>query len=197
MKIVGLTGGIGSGKSTVARSFQKLGVPVYIADDASKRILSQHPKAIVQVTSLLGEAAYSKDQDNQYVANKKWIASQVFSDKTLLEQLNNILHPLVRQDFQEWLSKQNTEYIVYEAAILFESGGDALCDEVIVVWSKEEDRIARVMKRDGSTLGDVRQRLQNQWSDQQRLEKADFIVINEEIQLIDQFVKNIQDIMLK
>ncbi|KQC33245.1 dephospho-CoA kinase [Nonlabens sp. YIK11] len=197
MKIVGLTGGIGSGKSTVARAFQNLGVPVYIADDASKRLLSQHPKAMEQVTSLLGEAAYSKDQHNQYVANKKWIASQVFSNKELLEQLNSILHPLVRQDFQEWLSKQNTEFIVYEAAILFESGGDALCDKVIVVWSKEADRIARVMKRDDSSLEDVRQRLQNQWSDQQRLEKADFIVINEEIQLIDQFVKNIQDIMLK
>ncbi|SCY13335.1 dephospho-CoA kinase [Nonlabens sp. Hel1_33_55] len=198
MRVIGLTGGIGSGKSTVARAFQKLGVPVYIADEASKRILSEHPNAISQVTSLLGESAYVLNEDQHKVPNRKWIASKVFTDKKLLVDLNGILHPLVREDLQKWLvENQAHDYIIYEAAILFESGGDELCDKVLVVWSKEEERIARVVERDQVTESEVRQRLQNQWNDDQRLSKADFIIINDDIQLIEQFVKNIQEIMLK
>ena len=196
MKIVGLTGGIGSGKSTVAVAFKKLDVPVYIADESSKNILNTHPNAISRIKQLLGDKAYKVLPDGGTVADKKFIASQVFNDEKLLEGLNGILHPLVREDFKQWLTHQNALFIIYEAAILFESGGDRYCDEVILVWAKKEDRIARVVERDKVTEDEVRQRLRNQWTEAQKIEKADYVIVNENLQLIDRFATNFNRIML-
>lgn len=197
MKVIGLTGGIGSGKSTVARAFASLGVPVYIADDESKLILNQHPEAINKIKALLGEKAYSTNDEGITLANRKFIASQVFTNSDLLHGLNQILHPLVREHFQQWLIKQESMYVIYEAAILFESGGDQYCDATILVWASEQDRIGRVVKRDRASVNEVRQRLQNQWRDTQRLEKADYVIINSEMHKIDSFVINFNDFMLK
>lgn len=197
MKVIGLTGGIGSGKSTVARAFASLGVPVYIADDESKLILNQHPAAINKIRALLGEKAYSTNAEGITVANRKFIASQVFTNNRLLQELNQILHPLVREHFKQWLIKQESTYVIYEAAILFESSGDQYCDATILVWANEWDRINRVVKRDRVSVNEVRQRLQNQWSDTQRLEKADYVIINRETHKINSYVMNFNDFMLK
>jgi len=196
MKVIGLTGGIGSGKSTVAVHFNKLGVPVYIADDASKKVLNSDPEAIKQVALLLGDEAYVKDDNDNIQANRKFIASQVFQNKELLEKLNKILHPLVRVHFKNWLSETQATYVIYEAAILFESGGDKYCDKTILVWSSEKDRIERVMHRDNVNEAEVTQRLKNQWSDIQRLEKANYVIVNNDLHKIPDFVKTFNQFML-
>ena len=197
MKIVGLTGGIGSGKSTVARAFKNLGIPVFIADEESKKILAEDPEAVAKVKALLGNDSYLESIDGITVPDKKYIASQVFNNKSLLAELNKILHPLVRISFKEWLKGQHAKFVVYEAAILFESGGDKICDKVITVWSRESERISRVVSRDKVKESTVRLRLKNQWDDKKRLEKSDFLIINEDLQSIPVFAENIKDIMLK
>jgi dephospho-CoA kinase len=197
MKIVGLTGGIGSGKSTVVRAFEKLGVPTYVADLESKKILELDPIAIEEVTALLGEESHQTLVDGSIKANRAFIASKVFQNKELLEQLNNILHPKVRAHFKEWVAEQSSQYVIYEAAILLESGGDAICDYVVLVTAPLKDRIARVTKRDQITEVEVRDRLQNQWSEQQRLEKSDFLIINTDLEFLVGFVNRIHGFMLK
>lgn len=197
MKIVGLTGGIGSGKSTVVRAFEKLGVPTYVADLESKKILELDPIAIEEVTALLGEESHQTLVDGSIKANRAFIASKVFQNKELLEQLNNILHPKVRAHFKEWVAEQSSQYVIYEAAILLESGGDAICDYVVLVTAPLKDRIARVTKRDQITEVEVRDRLQNQWSEQQRLEKSDFLIINTDLEFLVGFVNKLHEFMLK
>jgi dephospho-CoA kinase len=197
MKIVGLTGGIGSGKSTVARAFEKLGVSIYIADLESKKILDSDPIAIAEVKALLGEESYQKLADGSIKANRPFIASKVFQNKELLEQLNTILHPKVRAHFEEWVKQQSFQYVIYEAAILLESGGEAICDYVVLVTAPLKDRIARVMKRDQITEVEVRERLQNQWSEKRRLEKSDFLIINDDLESLSGYVSNIHEFMLK
>ncbi len=197
MKIVGLTGGIGSGKSTVARAFADIGIPVYIADDASKQILNSHPDAVERVIQLLGEEAYHHNADGSRVANRALIAQKVFTNKEQLTQLNNILHPLVHDHFKQWQAAQDAVYCIYEAAILFESGGYKNCDTTLLIYAPEDIRIKRVVIRDGVEESAVRQRLKNQWTDKQRLEKSDFVMINEDLQSIRLFVNNFHEFMLK
>jgi len=197
MNIVGLTGGIGSGKSTVAAHFKKLGVPVYIADEESKKILNTDPAAVKEVKQLLGEESYIRLPNGTLVANRSFIGSKVFKDPKLLEELNQILHPKVRDDFEDWVSQQNAVYVIYEAAILFETGGDQICDYTILVSAPEADRIERVMKRDRANREEVKQRLKNQWSESRRLEKADFIIVNKDLHKTPKFVFNIHEFMLK
>ncbi len=197
MMVIGLTGGIGCGKSTVAREFQQLAVPVYIADDESKKILSEDPSAIREVKQLLGEESYQLTPDGLEVPDKTYIGQQVFENKNLLKSLNEILHPKVNIHFKKWLATQESAYVIYEAAILLESGGDKKCDFVLLVFATEEDRIGRVVQRDGVTEDQVRDRLKNQWTESQRLEKADFIIINDDLDLIPGFVKRMNSFLLK
>ncbi|AZQ44023.1 dephospho-CoA kinase [Nonlabens ponticola] len=196
MRIIGLTGGIGSGKTTVARMFEDLGVPLFIADDVSKTILATDLEARVEIKNLLGEQSF-KTINDEVVPDKKYIASQVFTDQDKLQGLNRILHPRVRIAFEKWLHDQRSSFIIYEAAILFESGGDAICDEVILVTAPKLERISRVMKRDGSTKTDVSNRLQNQWNDIQRLEKSNYVIVNKDLQQTESFVKYTYDFLLK
>jgi dephospho-CoA kinase len=197
MKIVGLTGGIGSGKSTIAREFEKLGIPVFIADDVSKKLLATDPQVIEAVINLLGENSYDRDEAGLVVPNKKYIASKVFSDKMLLTSLNKILHPAVKAYFKEWVHQQNSPYVIYEAAILFESNSHLLCDKVILVTAGVEERIRRVMHRDAASREEVTSRLRHQWSEGQRLELSDFVIVNEDIQLLRASVRSIHEVLLK
>ena len=170
MKIVGLTGGIGSGKTTVAGFFKDLGIPVYIADDAGKRLLAENSDIREKVSELLGVAAY-----NEQVPDRKYIANKVFKDKDLLEKLNAIIHPAVASDFQDWVSKQTSEYIIYEAAILFEAGGYKKCDLSILVTAPHELKIGRLQKRDDSTVEEIEARMGHQWPDEKKAKLADFL----------------------
>lgn len=173
-KIVGLTGGIGSGKTTVAGFFRDFGVPVYIADSESRKIMETSTEVRKGIVALLGEKAYNKDKH----PDRAYISSKVFKDEKLLEALNQIIHPKVRADFEAWAKKQESAYVLYEAAILFESGGNKACDYTILVTAPEETRIKRVVERDQTTPEKVKARMRNQWPEEKKRKLADFIIEN-------------------
>ncbi len=189
-KIIGLTGGIGSGKSTVLKMFEARGVATYIADIEAKRLMNEHPQLKEEIITLLGEQAYENGR-----LNREWIAKQVFSDAQKLTQLNNLVHPMVREDFQSFVEKSSDDIILYEAAILFESGANALCDFVITVVADEEERIQRVMQRDGVTKEQVQQRIKKQLSDKEKIQKSDFVIYNDDLALTEKRVEEILTII--
>lgn len=196
MMVVGITGGIGSGKTTVVNEFKKLGVPVYIADERSKQLLATDIQIINAVSELLGKEAYHEIEGN-IVPNKAFIASEVFSDPKLLASLNQILHPAVRKDFEQFLLIQTTTYVIYEAAILFESGGDTRCDQVILVTAPEQERIKRVVTRDEVTPLQVRERMSHQWPESKKLMLSDFVIENIDCNKIPKYVYSINSFLLK
>ena len=191
MKVIGLTGGIGSGKSTVARKFNELGVPVYIADDRAKSLMVKNPEIIKGIVKIFGDEAYLDGQ-----LNRAFIAGQVFSDKSLLQKLNNIVHPAVEKDFQSWIleeSKSSAKYVIKEAAILFENGGYKKCDYTILVTAPKEERIQRVIERDHTNRQAVLDRIKNQWSDSKKVLLADFIIRNKDLEETSLIVNKIHN----
>ena len=173
MKVLGLTGGIGSGKSTVASYFRKLGIPVYDSDHEAKLLMNEDEEIRQEILALFGERAYERK-----VLNRGYISSKVFADPELLEQLNEIVHPRVRRHFKEWVAIQDAPYVLQEAAILFENGAHKELDAMILVWAPKESRIQRVMKRDEVGREAVLSRMQNQWSDTETTALADYIIEN-------------------
>jgi dephospho-CoA kinase len=172
MKVIGLTGGIGSGKTTIASMFKNLGVPVYIADEEAKKLM--YSNVIKEkVIKLLGEEAYINNE-----LNRKYISSKVFKDKHLLERLNEIVHPEVGKHFNKWLKTQNGIYVIKEAAVLFENGSYKNCDKTILIISDEQKRIARVVKRDQTSTDKVVNIIENQWTDNQKIKLANFVIEN-------------------
>lgn len=180
MITLGLTGGIGSGKTTVTSIFKLLNIPIYIADVASKRLVATSPVIKKELVKLYGEDLY-----NQNILNKQKLAQIIFSDKKELDRVNKIIHPLVEKDFCEWreIQKQKKhKFVIHEAAILFESGFDKIVDKTILVYSPLELRIERCMKRDNISREEVLKRINNQWSDEKKLELCDFVIYNEDSQ---------------
>ena len=173
MKVLGLTGGIGSGKSTVASYFRELGVPVYDSDHEAKLLMVEDEAIRQEVISLFGDEAYENK-----TLNRPFISSKVFADPDLLEQLNEIVHPRVRSHFREWVAAQDSPYVLQEAAILFENGAHKELDAMILVWAPKESRIQRVMARDKVERDAVLARMQNQWSDTEKTALADYIIEN-------------------
>lgn len=192
MKIVGLTGGIGSGKSTVASYFEALGVPVYIADIEAKRITNTSKVVRRKVIALLGKRSY-----NSKGINRTFVASKVFNEKDLLDQLNAIIHPKVRQHFARWVKKQKGSYCIKETAILFENNGYKECDYIILVTAPKEIRIERILKRDNATLKDVKSRMDNQWLDEKKIPLADFVIENIDLEATKRQVAQIHNLILK
>lgn len=175
-KIIGLTGGIGSGKTTVSEMFRELGVPVYIADEAARRITAQP-----EVQQLIASTFGSEIAEADGTINRKKLAGIVFSDPNRLKMLNDIVHPLVKRDFQKWLSQQKAPFVIREAAILFESGTNIDCDQVITVTAPLELRISRVMERDQTTRAEVMTRMANQWPESQKIALSDYVITNAEL----------------
>ena len=172
-KIVGLTGGIGSGKTTVAQMFKSLDVPVYNADEEAK-LLMQNSAAIQQeLISLLGENCYLNGQ-----LNRSYIASQVFSDQQLLKKINAIVHPKVAAHFEQWCSNQNAPYVIKEVAILFETKSQHLFDFIITVTAPIDARIQRVMERDQKTKKEVMSVINNQLPDSEKINLSNFVIFN-------------------
>jgi len=171
--IVGLTGGIGSGKSTVAKFFKALGVPVYDSDAQAKRLMKSSKKIRKKIIALLGEEAY---QDK--ALNKPFIAKLVFGDEELLEKLNGIVHPAVRKHFLKWYQKQTHPYVVQETALLFENKSSDFYDKIILVTAPVKTRIARVMSRDNSSEEQVMARIKNQLEDTVKIELSNYIIEN-------------------
>jgi dephospho-CoA kinase len=172
---VGLTGTIGSGKSIIAAIFVKLGVPVYVADQQAREIL-QKAEVKLKLRALLGSEIFDESGDVQ----RSTLAEKVFHNPADLETLNNLIHPLVKTDFDAWLNDHTSSpYIIHEAAILFESGFSHYFDKVIVVDAPEELCISRVMKRDNATREMVVGRMQHQWEREQKVALADYIIVND------------------
>ncbi len=177
---LGLTGGIGSGKTLVSQILEKLGVPVYYADKAARELMNSNADLKENIRQLFGDQAYSDEGlDRQYVA------SSVFGDHKKLSQLNSLVHPAVRQDFIGWTAQHSESlYVVEEAAILFESGAYVEMDQTILVYAPKELRISRVMKRDGLGREDVLKRMEHQISEEEKMKKADHILSNDGTQML-------------
>ena len=180
MKIVGITGGIGSGKTTVCQIFHELGVPVYYADNRAKQLMVEDSVLQEQIKEAFGEKAYSGG-----VLNRPFLADQVFGSKEKLSILNGLVHPAVAKDFESWLEKNEHEsYVIKEAAILFESGANEAVDNTVLVVAPEGVRVSRVIERDGVTEGQVRERMANQWTQERIVKLADHVVNNDGTQLL-------------
>ncbi len=185
-KIVGLTGGIGSGKTTIANYFQSLGIPVYIADVESKKLM-QSPEILTKIEESFGGIVFENG-----VLSKEKLASIVFNNQTKLDELNAIVHPAVEKHFKSWLvNHSKSPLIIKEAAILFETGSYKDCNSIITVVAPLESRIQRVIDRDKSSRKLVLQRISKQWSDDQRILKSNYIIENSNIQYAQQQARNI------
>lgn len=185
-KIIGLTGGIGSGKTTVANYFDKLGIPVYIADKEGKKI-TESPKILQSIKEKFGDDIFEGN-----TLNRHKLSQIVFNDSEKLQQLNGIIHPEVEKQFKIWVSDHsNFPFLVKETAILFESGSYKNCDIVITVIAPLEERIIRVIKRDAVTREEVLKRIKNQWSDEERIKNSDYIIDNSDRKTIELQVKEI------
>ncbi|HET8753699.1 MAG TPA: dephospho-CoA kinase [Salinimicrobium sp.] len=186
MKIIGLTGGIGSGKSTVAGFFKELGVPVYIADEEAKRLMDSSPEVHKELEKLFGHKVFKN-----CIPDRKFIASRVFNDPEKLHALNAIIHPRVKAHFLEWTRTQQADYAIYEAAILFETGSYKNCDKTILVTAPYEERITRLLKRDHSTIEEIAARMKNQWTDERKSFLADFVINNVDLAVTWEEVRKI------
>nr|MBS0038526.1 dephospho-CoA kinase [Saprospiraceae bacterium] len=175
---IGVTGGIGSGKTTVCKIFENLGTPVYYADDRAKAILMGDKEVRKELRDSFGEEVF----DSEHNPDKKALASVVFSDKEKLQKLNSIIHPRVAEDWEKWFKshKGRTPYVLKEAALLFESGSAEHLDEIICVIAPEDLRIARVMERDGVTEGEVLNRMKNQMPQDLKASLSQFLIINDQ-----------------
>ncbi|XRE42304.1 Dephospho-CoA kinase [Tenacibaculum discolor] len=173
--VVGLTGGIGSGKSTIVKMFSEFeNIAIYIADDEAKKLMVTSPKIKNQLIAEFGKQVYINNE-----LNRPYLASIVFNNKEKLTILNNIVHPVVNEHLQNFIKKNsNKEYILYENAILFENGSDSFCDKIITVTAPENIRIDRVMKRDNSTIKDVKNRIKNQWSETKKTLQSNYLIEN-------------------
>lgn len=173
MKIIGLTGGIGSGKTTVANFFEELEVPVYIADVEAKKIMNTSASIKMALISLFGKKTYLNNE-----LNRKFIASKVFKDKSLLQKLNDIVHPEVEKHFKVWKANQDQPYVIYEAAIIFENNAQSKFDYTILVTAPQDIKVKRVLNRDHATEQEVKSRMENQWDDSKKEKLANFIIEN-------------------
>lgn len=190
---IGLTGGIGSGKSTVAKVLEVLGVPVYYADEAAKELMHSNELLKQQLILHFGKETYFEDGQ----LNRKHLSSIVFNNKEKLELLNSLVHPATIADAKEWFSKQQSPYVVKEAALLFESGTAEGLDYIIGVTAPAALRIKRVMDRDGVTADEVKRRMANQVDDTLKMKLCDFVLYNNEQELLLSQVLTLHNELIK
>lgn len=176
---IGLTGGLGSGKSTVAHIFEVLSIPVYYADVSSKRLMNENEKLKSAVQNAFGEDVFPGG-----ILDRKKLAEIVFNDQNKLEQLNSIIHPATLQDAADWIKKQTAPYIIKEAALIFESGSHQLLDYVIGVKSPLSLRLQRAMKRDNISRDEAMARINKQINEEIKMRLCDFIIVNDEQQMV-------------
>lgn len=195
MKIIGITGGIGSGKTAVANIIEKHGFSVYYSDIRAKEILNLNQEVKDKIICLLGENAY--DENGKY--HREWVANQVFNDNEKLTKLNQLIHPLVKQDFQQWLSLQKGTYAFKETALFFELDMDKSGILSLLVTADKETRIRRVMSRDAKTYEQIEAIIQKQMPEEEKIRRADFIIYNngslEELQTeVEGFLHRLQNV---
>jgi dephospho-CoA kinase len=176
MKVVGLTGGIGSGKTTVAKQFEALGIPVYIADNEAKKLMNNSKIIRRKLIALFGEEAYLNNS-----LNRPFLADKIFNNASNLEKMNAIVHSKVASHFKKWVNKQKAPYVLKESAILFENGAYKFCDFIITVTAPIELRKERLLKRDDTTLKKIQAIIDNQWDDKAKIEKSQFVIVNKDL----------------
>ena len=192
-KIIGLTGGIGSGKTTVVKYFASKGIPVYIADEAAKNIMNDK-KVVQEVQAIFSENVILKNG----LLDRNAIRKIVFDDKSKLEQLNKIIHPKVKTDFENWLKKnKNAAFIIKEVAILFETNGQKYCDATILVSAPIETRIKRVLERDATSRENILQIINNQLPEEEKMKLATYVITNENLKITYKTVDNLIEILNK
>jgi len=180
MKIIGLTGGIGSGKTTIAKCFSLLGIPIFNSDSTAKK-LYQESEIVSAVTKILGSTVL----DENGKINKAKMSEIIFNDAEKLNSINKLIHPLVKEKFKEFCaSNSNVDYVIKEAAILFESGSNLNCNKIISVFSPLELRIKRILKRDGGTKEEILSRIDKQWSAEKISKLSNFVILNNENELV-------------
>jgi dephospho-CoA kinase len=176
---IGLTGGMGSGKSTVAKIFETLGIPVYYADDAAKNLMNSDETLKGSIRQNFGEEAYVDGK-----LNRSWLAALVFNDPVKLDLLNKLTHPATIRDAAEWMAGQKAPYVIKEAALLFESGADRGMDKVIGVSAPLPLRIKRLVERDHTAEAEIMKRISRQMDEEEKLKRCDFVLINDEKHLL-------------
>jgi len=192
MTIVGLTGGIGSGKTTVAKMFNTLGIPTYIADDEAKKLMNRSKVIKRKLTALFGENTYINNE-----LNRPFIASVIYSDKHYLNKMNAIVHPKVAKHFLRWLNKQKAAYVLKESAILFETNGHKQCDFVVLVTAYKDLKIKRLLNRDKTNKEKIKAIMDNQLNDDEKEKRSDFIIINTTLEDTKKQVETIHKSLLK
>jgi dephospho-CoA kinase len=175
MKRIGITGGIGAGKSLVAEIIKAMGYPVYNSDERAKELTESNPKIKEGLIHLFGEEIYQNDTLNKFA-----LAQAIFSDESLREKVNALIHPIVREDFNLWALAQNNSLVFNESAILFETGSFKIFDAIILVYAPTELRIKRIMKRDNCSENEVLKRMNSQFSDEEKYQLTEFRVLNDE-----------------
>ncbi len=172
---VGLTGSMGSGKTTVSKIFKTLDIPIFYADDEAKRLMGEDENLVNAITSLFGHNAYING-----VLNRNYIAGIVFSDKEKLQKLNAIVHPVTIKAAETWMNAQTAPYAIKEAALLFEAGAAEKLQVIIGVHAPHDLRLQRIMQRDGATPEQFLNRERNQMEEEEKLQKCDFVILNDE-----------------
>ena len=176
---IGITGGIGSGKSTVARVFEELGIPVYYADQAARRIMEEHEALKLSIQQHFGTESYQNGR-----LNREYLSSRVFNNPEELQLLNNLVHPVTIADAENWMNRQNSPYTLKEAALIFESGGQIHLDKVIGVYAPQALRIRRVIERDGNSRDQILQKMEKQLNERIKMRLCDYVITNDDHQLI-------------
>ena len=192
MRVVGITGGIGSGKSTICRILEEMGFPIYNADERAKCLINSSSALIASVKMEFGDEIYT-DQG----LNRQVLAEVVFKDASRLERLNSLVHPAVSVDFKDWTRQQKSPVVFKEAAILFESGADKGVDETILVTAPEEIRLSRVINRDQVNPEAVKARMANQWTEHRKRELAGHVMNNDGQTLIIPQINALLDLWVK
>jgi len=189
MRIFGLTGGIGSGKSVVSELFRMMGIPVYDSDARSKILCNTNPELKKEISALFGPGMYIDDQ-----LNRQALAKKIFSDEKALQAVNALIHPVVENDFIQWVQENSQNpLLIEESAILFEAGLENNFDQIICVTAPESDRIERVSKRNGIGPESVRERMKSQMAESDKIAKSDIILVNDGVQaLLPQVLKIVQ-----
>ena len=188
---LGVTGGIGSGKSTVCKTFNVLGVPVFSADDESRIIMDTNTQLRDDLNNLIGEDLFASGE-----LDRTKMASIIFNDSSLLGSVNRLVHPLVFSKYKEWCKKQCSDYVIFEAAILFEAGAEEHVDKILAVIAPLEERISRVMKRNKMSREQVMERVKNQISDEEMIKLSDFYINNSDNSMIIPKVMEIHNSIL-
>lgn len=172
--LVALTGGIGSGKTTVLNLFKDKGVPCYIADEQAKRLMVEDSDIMMAIKNEFGKESYTSEQK----LNTSFLSSEVFEDNKKLEKLNNIVHPAVRKHFNDWAKGQDSKFVIYESALIFEYNQQHFFDDIILITAPVEERIKRVEKRSGLSKNDIKNRIKRQMDDELKKNKVNYIIDN-------------------